>query len=88
MDSLVYWYGIARWNIDIFSHSIFISVCAAALCFETNIMLHQKPDLSAALLVLFATLCTYNAYCLLHHYFSDQSAEQALYAGADGPDEG
>src|SRR4051812_49049122 len=54
-----------RWLHFIFSHSIFISVCAAALCFQTSLLFNISPDINIYLLVFFSTLCSYNFYWLL-----------------------
>ena len=53
----------------ILSHSIFISFCAAALCFQTFQLLHIKPDYFIYGLIFFSTLCSYNFYWLISKYY-------------------
>lgn len=57
-----------RWLHFILSHSIFISLCAVALCFQTYVLLGLKPDYLIYLLVFSCTLCSYNAYWLLSKF--------------------
>jgi hypothetical protein len=48
----------------LFNHSFFISLCAAALCWETSLLLAFKLNIAVVLFVFSATLFTYNAYVL------------------------
>ena len=57
-----------RWFRFILSHSIFISICAFALCYQTYILLHIQPDAVINSFVFFSTLCSYNLYWLLSKY--------------------
>lgn len=57
-----------RWLHFILSHSIFISICAAALCFQTYQLLHISASLYVYGLVFFATLSSYNFYWLISNY--------------------
>lgn len=57
-----------RWLKFIFSHSIFISLCATALCFQTEILLKHQVDPLIYLLVFSSTLCSYNFYWLLSKF--------------------
>ena len=63
-----------KWLKFILSHSIFISVCAAALCYQTFELLHIQPDKFIYGFVFSSTLCSYNFYWLISKfYFSDRS---------------
>lgn len=63
----------------ILSHSIFISFCAAALCMQTNILLHIPHDVNIYGFILCSTLCSYNFYWLLSKfYFSDRKLTSAF----------
>lgn len=57
-----------RWLHFILSHSIFISICSAALCFQTFQLLHIPPNNFIYGLVFFATLSSYNYYWLISKY--------------------
>lgn len=62
-----------RWLQFILSHSIFISLCAAALCWQAFILLNLRVDYFICSLVFFATLSSYNFYWLISKYhFSDK----------------
>ncbi len=52
----------------ILSHSIFIALCALALCFQTATLLHFEVDYYLYAFVFFATLCSYNFYWMLGSY--------------------
>jgi hypothetical protein len=54
-----------RWLRLIFSHSVFVSICAAALTVHSAILLSVKPDFSLIALVFFCTLLSYNAYWII-----------------------
>ena len=56
------------WLRFILSHSIFIAVCAAALCFQTALLLHIKLPNWLYGFIFFSTLCSYNFYWLLSGY--------------------
>ncbi|MEP7164055.1 MAG: hypothetical protein ABI741_05130 [Ferruginibacter sp.] len=61
-----------RWLQFILSHSIFISFCAAALCYQTFWLLHIPVNVFIYGMVFFATLSSYNFYWLISkYYFSD-----------------
>ena len=63
----------------ILSHSIFISICAAALCMQTNILLHIPHDVNIYGFILCSTLCSYNFYWLLSKfYFSNRVLSSAF----------
>lgn len=62
-----------KWLQFILSHSIFISFCAFALCWQTYQLLHIPVDLLTCLLISFATLSSYNFYWLISKFhFSDK----------------
>lgn len=57
-----------KWIQFILSHSIFISICAAALCYQTFQLLHIPFNYFIYGLIFFATLCSYNFYWLISKY--------------------
>ena len=60
----------------ILSHSIFIAICAVALCFQTALLLHINLTGWLYSFVFFSTLCSYNFYWLLSGFsFSGQSVK-------------
>ena len=52
----------------ILSHSIFISLCAVSLCYQTYTLLHIDSNIIVYAFVFFATLSSYNFYWLLSKY--------------------
>ena len=54
-----------KWLHFILSHSIFIAVCAVAMCFQTTTLLQIHTDKWLFGFVFFATLFSYNSYWLL-----------------------
>ena len=57
----------------ILSHSIFIAICAVALCLQTAILLHINLTGYLYSFIFFSTICSYNFYWLLSGYsFSGQ----------------
>jgi hypothetical protein len=54
-----------KWLHFILSHSIFISVCAVALAFQTAQLLRLDNNLFIYGFIFFATLCSYNFYWIL-----------------------
>lgn len=63
------------WLRFILSHSIFISFCAVALCFQTDTLLHTTSNKYIYGFVFFATLSSYNFYWIISKYsFSDNRA--------------
>ncbi len=57
-----------RWLHFILSHSIFISFCALALCFQTILLLHFTAEAPLYYFIFFATLSSYNFYWLISKY--------------------
>jgi len=57
-----------RWLHFILSHSIFISFCALALCYQTFALLHIPVNYFIYGLVFFATTSSYNFYWLISKY--------------------
>lgn len=57
-----------KWLYFILSHSIFIAVCAVALCFQTSLLLHISLSGWLYAFIFFSTLCSYNFYWLLSGY--------------------
>lgn len=61
------------------SHSIFIAICAVALCFQTALLLHINLTTWLYSFVFFSTLCSYNFYWLLSGFaFSGQPVKLFL----------
>lgn len=58
-----------KWLHFILSHSIFIALCAAALSYQTALLLQQEHDIFTGGFIFFATLCSYNVYWLLSKRF-------------------
>jgi hypothetical protein len=56
------------WLRFILSHSVFISFCAVALCFQTDILLHTSSGIYIYGFIFFATLSSYNFYWLISKY--------------------
>lgn len=68
-----------KWLQFILSHSIFISFCAAALCFQTHQLLNVSPHNLVYLLVFSSTLAGYNLYWLISKfYFSNRNVSTFL----------
>lgn len=64
-----------KWLHFIGSHSIFISICAVALCFQTSIFLKTEFTCWFYIFIFFSTLCSYNSYWLLSGFsFTDKKA--------------
>lgn len=57
-----------RWLHFILSHSIFISVCAVALCYQSFLLLNAAPDFAVFAFIFFSTLGSYNFYWLISKY--------------------
>ncbi|MDB5201315.1 MAG: hypothetical protein JWQ27_724 [Ferruginibacter sp.] len=57
-----------RWLNFIFSHSIFISFCAIALCFQTYALLHMDGNPFVYGFIFFSTLSSYNFYWFVSKY--------------------
>ena len=63
-----------KWLHFILSHSIFIAVCAVALCFQTALLLHVNLPVYLYAFIFFSTVGSYNFYWLLSGYsFSAKS---------------
>lgn len=58
-----------KWLQFILSHSIFISLCAVALCWQTNLLLQLPDDPFLFGFIFCSTLCSYNFYWLLSKFF-------------------
>ena len=57
-----------KWLRFILSHSIFIAICAVALCFQTALLLQLSLSIYFYSFVFFATVSSYNFYWLLSGY--------------------
>ncbi|MGC4104215.1 UbiA prenyltransferase family protein [Ferruginibacter sp.] len=65
-----------KWLHFILSHSIFIAICAVALCYQTGLLLHIELPVYLYGFIFFSTLCSYNFYWLVSGYsFSSKSAD-------------
>ncbi len=75
-----------RWLQFILSHSIFIAICAVALCFQTAVLLHINLTGYLYAFIFFSTISSYNFYWLLSGYsFSGQPVKlflQQYYSNA------
>ncbi len=69
-----------RWLYVFLTHSIFISLCAIALCAQTAILLHINPPVAIYALVFFSTICGYNFYWLLSKYSLGNPASVIVFA--------
>ena len=58
----------------IVSHSIFVSLCAAALCFQTYLLLQLEVDFAVCKLIFFSTLGSYNLYWIFCRYAFNKNA--------------
>lgn len=54
-----------RWLQVIFTHAVFISLCAAGLAWQTNILLQAPVEPFLIALVFLSTFCSYNVYRLI-----------------------
>ena len=57
-----------RWFRFLLSHSIFASLCAVALCYQTFVLLHIEHSIVLYAFVFFSTLSSYNFYWFLSKY--------------------
>lgn len=64
-----------RWLHFILSHSIFISFCAVALCYQTYVLLHVPGNKLVYAFIFFSTLCSYNFYWLVSKYSFSKGRE-------------
>ncbi len=69
-----------KWIKFFLSHSLFISLCAVALCYQTYLLLHIAPDYKIFLFIFFATLSSYNFYWLVSK-FSFNTYKSILHFG-------
>ncbi len=67
-----------KWLHFILSHSIFVSICAVALAFQTGQLLHVSIDIYVFGFIFFATLCSYNFYWIISR-FAFASQRVALF---------
>ncbi len=68
-----------RWLRFILSHSIFASLCAVALCYQTFTLLHIEPSGVLYAFVFFSTLSSYNFYWLLSKYSFGKKLPLSLF---------
>ena len=53
----------------ILTHSIFVALCASALCIETFLLLHIQITNNTLGFVFFASICSYNFYWMVSKYY-------------------
>ncbi|MCW5916318.1 MAG: hypothetical protein KIS82_03115 [Ferruginibacter sp.] len=71
-----------KWLSFIFSHSIFVSLCSMALCYQTILLLGDNGNVYLYLLIFFSTLASYNLYWLLSRWkFNRRNPKEALKDG-------
>lgn len=68
-----------KWFHFILSHSIFIAVCAVAMCFQTTSLLQLQTDVWLMGFVFFATLASYNSYWLFSKKIFGSVFYQSLF---------
>jgi hypothetical protein len=68
-----------KWLQFILSHSIFIAVCAVAMCFQTATLLQLQTDYWLPGFVFFATLSSYNSYWLFSKKIFGSVFYQSLF---------
>ncbi len=68
-----------RWLHFFLSHSIFISSCALALCYQTYTLLHVQGDWLVYGFLFFSTLCSYNFYWLISKYSFRKTTAAGLF---------
>jgi len=68
-----------KWLHFILSHSIFISLCAAALCYQSYELLNVVPDNRVYLLVFCSTLSSYNLYWLISKYYFSKEKNKLTF---------
>ncbi len=68
-----------KWLQFILSHSIFISLCAVALCYQTFLLLHAPFNNYIYGLIFFATLSSYNFYWLISKYYFNHDIAVLLF---------
>lgn len=57
-----------RWLAFIFSHSVFIAICAGAMCVQTYVVTELAINWFICFFVFFSTLASYNFYWLVSKY--------------------
>ncbi|MBK6634660.1 MAG: hypothetical protein IPG38_10380 [Chitinophagaceae bacterium] len=57
-----------KWFYFILSHSIFVSICAVAMAFQTAHLLDLRVNGFMYGFIFFATLCSYNFYWILSKF--------------------
>lgn len=72
-----------RWLQFIFSHSLFISFCAAAMCVQTYILTGLTIDYKVCWFVFFSTLASYNFYWLVSKYAFRRNSLTAAFLTAE-----
>lgn len=68
-----------KWLRFFLSHSIFIAICADALCFQTALVLHFKLPVSFYWFIFFSTVCSYNFYWLLSGFYFDYNNRHVFF---------
>lgn len=68
-----------KWLHFILSHSFFIAICAAAMSFQTALLLQIKIDVWLLAFVFFSTLSSYNAYWLFSKKILGKVSSPSLF---------
>jgi len=68
-----------RWLKYIFSYSIFISICAVALCYQASLLAGTSPRADLYAFVFFSTLGSYNFYWLLSKFSFSQGFQPSVF---------
>jgi 4-hydroxybenzoate polyprenyltransferase len=72
-----------KWLHFLLSHSIFISICAVALCFQTYSILHLTHNNYVYGFTFFATLGSYNFYWLISKYSFSRGVRVGVFLRAN-----
>ena len=62
----------------ILTHSIFVSCCAVALCYETFLLLQIEVSFPILCFVFFSTICSYNFYWLMCKFYYNANTNNFL----------
>lgn len=69
-----------RWLSFIFSHSVFIAICAGGMCVQTYLVTELPINWSVCFFVFFSTLASYNFYWLISKYaFKKNKSRHAFF---------
>ncbi len=63
----------------ILSHSVFVSLCAVALCFQTTLLLRTSTAHSIYFFIFFAALSGYNFYWMLSKFYFSHNKNAGIF---------